>query len=250
MRSLALRDTWLSSITLTFAVLIVLAPLIVSLYSGLLSGSYEASGSLVKGAGNLSCKNIVATTTPIINMTMFWKINEGFLKDLSVLYFTLSGLAIIYTIARPLEMKYFYVELTFTGSRVKLLFGRLTAVSSLLLIAAISSALGLAAILYVILFPGSLLDAFRLSLLLSASSVFLSIPVATLFSLIFRNSSVSILGFLGFVALCFLVGSKIELVEAMIDSTLLARNNPASLFGLAVQAIFLVISFIRIESLE
>ncbi len=252
---LALRDTWFSPFVLLLSLIIVLSPLVLAMYEGVIPSTYGVSGQLASGGDTLSsasftCESFVVGTTGEFNVSMFWRVYGGFLGHLSVLYFVLAGMIVIFVVARPLEMKYFFVELTFTGSRVKLLLGRLIAAISLMLVSSAASALGLASVLYVMLFPGGWWEAFKLALLLSASSVLLSVPVATLLSLVSRSSTVSVLGFLGFVALCLVAGSKIDLAESLVNVAMIVRGDPVGWVSLLLQFLFFVLGLMGVERVE
>ncbi|MEL9939611.1 MAG: hypothetical protein QW348_01635 [Ignisphaera sp.] len=256
MKGLFIRDVWLQHSSIALAIAIVLLPIILAINEDVVPNRYSVWGmstnmsvGVVVGAtptsvGEFVC-NAMGANRLNINMTMFLRGYGWFLNHLSILYFMLSGMIVAIAVARPLEMKYFFIELTFAGSRVKLLLSRLASVTLLLLVSAASSALALSAILYTAIIPGGLYTALGLSLLISIGSALLSIPIATLLSLSSKNTTLSIFGLLGFVALCLVVSQKFDVAKALISIENIVEE-PGTIFVVApVQFILFTIDVIE-----
>ena len=256
MRGLFIRDVWLQYSSIVLAIVVVLLPIVLAVYEDVVPYSYSVGGNMLVSVpgvvGETPPTNAVesycvaATTNRLyINMSSFLRIYGGFLDHLSILYFMLSGMVVAIAVARPLEMKYFFIELTFAGSRVKLLLIRLASVSLLLLVSAASSALALSAMLYTLVIPGGLHTALELSLLISIGSALLSIPIATLLSLSSKNTTLSIFGLLGFVALCLVASQRFDVAEAFISMEKMVEE-PGTVYVVApVQLILFAIDVMQ-----
>jgi len=253
-RSLALRDSWYSAPVLVTAFVAVLLPLVAATAVFNVVPSYtRVEGTFIaEGASDVVAAPSGGGSQTTLKMSMpeFLRIYGSFLSGISVAYYALFGVMTVYVVARPVEMRYFFVELTFVGSRLRLVALRLLHVLPLMLVSAAASSLGLSAILWVLRFPGTILDAYAFALLISSASALISIPLSVLLSVVTRSSSTSILLLLGFTALCVIASAWIDVARSPIDASMIVARSDARWIGLPVNVALLAADLVAVDRVE
>lgn len=274
-KTLAFLETWGSRFIVALAVLITLLPVLAVLarYIVIPSTFHVISGEVVivvlpddtsfypttwqnvtkltpiasnveDGRGNR-----VDTYPGEVNVTE-WLSND--VQPLYVANFFIAGLASAVVVARPLELKYFFVELTFTGSRRRLLFERIALVLSLLAFAVFMQSLVTYAIAYVKY--GELVLGARVYLYVLAR---LLLPVVTavlagaLVSVVFKNGLAGVLCFIPLIFGVYILSTLwSDLVEVVLGGARVFRDvNGATLYSLYVALLIVLIAVVgeRVE---
>lgn len=203
MKNLGFVDIWRSKVCFAIAIAIIVSPLLyVLMMPELIPNNVVVLWEDVQEEGDLGVEIVGVTTADAkavlddqsIADAVRERLFNSFLSPMCLASFVLTGFAISVAIAKPLELRYFFVELTFSSSRLRLFLWRFGLVFLLLAVAFVAKSIVTSAVLYV---AGggyiTLHQAFVYSivcLLLTGAS---SSVVSALFSLLTRSTSLSML---------------------------------------------------------
>lgn len=218
MRNLGFLDTWRSSILIVLAIVMVIAP-IMSLLVGFISipSFIDVKGSKIESPIPVSLEEIPGVTLVgessslshdqnASETSILDSISTRELSLICLVNFVIAGLAVIISVARPLEQRYFFIELTFAPSRRRLLFYRVCLVLSMLAVATVSESIVINSISYVVYGERAwTMHVFLYTLASLFMTVLSASLISGLISILSKNTSIGSLSILSFVTLIEIV---------------------------------------------
>ena len=243
MKGLFLRDTWGSWFFFAGLLVLVVSPLLATYYMDIIGVETSVSGRLVdRGfAANFYQYCSVAAGTGFnasVVAKADWAVAARFVGALSFTAFTVGGVVAAFIIARPLEYRYFFVELVFTGSRLWPVLARLAAVFSGLLLAVLSAGFPAAGILLVSGLYGfsDFARAYWLVTVSLLASLVSGVLLSASLSLGLKSTSGSVLAVIVFAALIAFLSAKAEWLLGLVNGAELV------FYGKGVDAYLLLVA--------
>ncbi len=258
MKSFIIPDSLANGFIAGIVVVFALSPLLLAWYEGLGSPRISSFSGRIVGVDEAavflsSCASQVrggrgGGGAGLLNFSRL--IVSRFAGSVSTIGFILSGIIGVWIVARPLELRYFFVELLFTGSRLKLVFARLAASLAVSLVGVVSSSL-LSAFVLLVAVPGydfaKVFPPTLYSLLLSSVS---GIVIASALSLGSRSTSGGILGVIGFAVAVAFLASKFDWLRGIVNGASLVFDGVGVDVYAAVVVLSILFTLWRSVSLE
>lgn len=250
---LPLREAFSASVIFMMA-LLVSSPLLIAL-QGFTPYTLKIQGNIAKQfitiGFNESSRGLCPPTVLVyINRSMLLLNYRGYLDEVSAVFFIMLGVITAYIIAEPLEYKYFFIEATYSGGRLRVFATRLIIVYMLGGIASLLGGVNLAGVAYTLNLFESISEALLFSTVMLFLEALISIAVSSVLSVASRRVSTSILLVLGVLVLMLALGLRYEVFNSVVLASRLFVDGKGVEVYLAVLLVSLATAIWRVDSIE
>lgn len=242
MVKLFLRESFSASIIIAVVILIS-TPLLIAYAFNVIPHYSHAYGGIMEihntsTAGGEEYVQLCPPTSPIyVNRTRLRLAYMNYLDGVSAVSFLLIGSITAYIIARPIEYRYFFIEATYGGGRLRMFLLRLSSAYMLGFISSLLGAVNLSGIMYVLNLYSGMNESFLYSLEILVLETIIAVAVASIVSLFTRSFSTSIFAILGFIALILILGTRYDpLTSIVLANRIVLKGEGVGLYVLTVLA--------------
>ncbi|MEB2793319.1 MAG: hypothetical protein G5Z42_01790 [Caldisphaeraceae archaeon] len=262
MHGLGFRDTWGSKIFIGIAIVIILIPIFLAYYNGFITASYSSTGSMLHTKTVInSCYLISSNENRSSLLSQLLKVRNGYASRTDSIIFLISGFAVIQAIARPLELRYAFLELTFSRRKYRLFLRRFGMAISILILAAFLEALTFASVFQVAESMGKpyisptyiFSSTYIFSLESTLATLFSAAIISGALSLALRNYTSSFLAFFGLFAAIEVIGnlhSKLSIIKVLVEGNNAVTSIGGFIVFIIVEAFIFLLFFMGAERLE
>ncbi len=218
LRGLAFREIVLSMHAVVIAVLCISSPLLIAVvYNAVPSYVYTVFEKVIpSGTGSVNMGLGKLLGGMVINRTAIRVRLRGYLDMVNIVLFILIGVLTVFSIAKPIEYRYFFIEALFRGSKLRAYVERYSLLLAMAVLVAVLMGFVCASVLYVDDAFESFAQCYAYSLPSLLLTCFSSISIASLISLYVRRSAEGVLAFLGLMVLVLLLSSKYGDLKAVV----------------------------------
>jgi len=192
----------------------------------------------------------LAENVILLNRTIVLDRLMEFFNTLSFVHYILIGILTVIAMARPLEYKYFFLEVLLRGSRLKVFAERLSLLLLLSIFSSTFTSLTVASIYYVNNAFPSFLECYHYALVPLILTTISALSLATFVSMLTKRMSDSLLLFLAISVLIILIGSAYERVASIILTALVLYKNIGFLEYVLFIVLVNLVNVVRVMSLE
>ncbi|RLF20550.1 MAG: hypothetical protein DRZ82_02040 [Thermoprotei archaeon] len=192
----------------------------------------------------------IAENVVLLNKTVVLNRLMKFFNTLTFAHYVLIGIFTVIAIARPLEYKYFFLEVLSRGSRLKVFAERWSLLLLLSVFSSTLTSLTVASIYYVNSAFPSFLECYHYAFMPLTLTSVSALSLATFVSTLTKRMSDSLLLFLAISVLIILIGSVYEKVASIILTALALYKNIGFLEYVLFMILVNLVNVIRVVSLE